>query len=59
MAVLWLQLQNLQISTKAVFGMNLNTMADKNQDIPFVKLLKSAWADTGDALSEQYAGSGT
>lgn len=52
-------MQNLQISTKAVFGMNLNTMADKNQDIPFVKLLKSAWADTGDALSEQYAGSGT
>ena len=43
---------------RAVFGMNLNIMADKNRDVPFVKLLKAAWADTGDALSEQYAGSG-
>ena len=30
MNVLEYQLEKLQISTKAVFGMNLNTMADRN-----------------------------
>ena len=30
MNVLEYQLEKLQISTKAVYGMNLNTMADRN-----------------------------
>lgn len=51
MNVLEYQLEKLQISTKAVFGMNLNTMADRNQDVPFVKVLKSSWAEMGDYLS--------
>ena len=43
---------------KSLFGMTINTLADKNQDVPFIKALKSVWADMGDELSEQYAGSG-
>ena len=37
---------------KALFGMTVNNLADKNQDVPFIKALKSVWADMGDVLSE-------
>ena len=52
LSALELQLIELGLKVKALFGMKINEIADKNQDVPFIKALKSIWADMGDYLSE-------
>lgn len=58
LSVLEEQLLKMKIKAKALYGMSLNTLTDKNMDISFIKAIMMAWADMGDILSDQYAGSG-